>query len=297
VNNPQTSQQDVSTPKACTAAIAAFTIWGLAALFWDLLSHVDAGKVFGQRVLWAFIILCLCLNKKVFILIRQLISQPKELLLSLASSACIGINWYVFIYAIEQNRVLEVSLGYFLNPLCNVLAGILFFGESSNKLQYSLFGLIFVAIATESIVTGSFGWIAVVLAVTFCAYGVTKKMRVTTGFSSLFIETALILPIVLSLGKVSLSDFSLPSSDLLLFILGGAITLAPLGLFSFGAKHLQLKTVGLIQYLAPTLQFMTGILYFQETVSTPRLISFSVVWFVIVVLLLEGRFFNKPKAH
>ncbi len=294
---PSPTDKKPATPQAYTATITAFIIWGLAALFWDLLSHIETGKVFTHRVLWSFIILSACLNKKIPCLLIQLIKQPKELLLSLASGACIGINWYVFIYGVSQHRLLEVSLGYFLSPLCNVIAGIIVFGERSSRLQYFLFAMIFLAIALESILTGSFGWIAIVLAVTFCLYGVTKKLRVTTGFTSLYIETAVILPVVLCFGTIEMSEFSEGlSTNLILLVIGGAMTLAPLGLFSYGAKYLELKVVGLIQYLAPSLQFLVGVFYFHETIPTPKLMSFSVVWFAIIVLLAE-RWSYKKRIH
>lgn len=272
--------------------VSAYLIWGTFPLYWRLLRHVAPLHVLGQRIIWSFVLLA-----AVLVLVRRQRAElpavsPRVIGLYAAAALLIALNWYLFIYAVGVNRVVETSLGYFITPLVNVVLGVAVFRERLRRLQW-----IAVAIAAAGVLylTGAYGavpWIALGLASSFGGYGLIKKQAPLGPMHGLTLETAvLFLPALACVIATRPDAGPVLGSDALTFLLmvgGGFITTLPLLLFAASVRRVPLSVVGLLQYISPSMQFLLGVFVLGEPFSSAQLIGFGLVWTALVAFTMDG---------
>ena len=253
------------------AALAAFVTWGLAPLYFRALGSVPPFEIVAHRVLWSALLLALMLATLRFTggfeRVGAVLRQPRLLALLALTSLLTSSNWLVFIWAIDAGRLLEASLGYFINPLVSVALGAIFLGERLRPLQAAAVGIACAGVAWRVWQLGSLPWIPLFLAGTFGLYGLLRKRAPVDAVGGLFIETLVVAPLAL--------EWLLP--------LTGVITAIPLMLFAVGARRLPLATVGFLQYIAPSLNFLVAVLLFREPFDTTQLVGFALIWLALAV--------------
>lgn len=275
-------------------AIGAYSLWGLFPIYWKWLQHVPALQLLGHRILWSFLLLIMViLVSKQWSAFRLRALTMRVFPIYLAASLLIAVNWLTYIWAINAGYVVESSLGYFINPLLSVLLGVIFLRERLRPLQWLPVGLAAVGVLYLALVYGSLPWIALTLAFTFGFYGLVKKTAPLGSLYGLTLETGILfLP---ALGYLLLAATrgqgaflrSGTVSDLLL-VGAGVVTTVPLLIFASAAQRIPLSLVGILQYIAPTLQFMLGVLVYREPFSFARLTGFGIVWLALVIYAVEG---------
>lgn len=270
-------------------ALAAYTIWGFLPLYIALMRHVPAFEMVAWRIVFT---LPFCLAIAVFRRqigeIARAFAEWRALRLLLASSLLIGVNWVVFIAAVNGGQVLAASLGYYINPLVNVLLGTLFLGERLNRAQWWA-----VALAGAGVAVLAFGaidtlWISLVLGVSFGLYGLVRKLAPVGSLPGLTIETTLLLPLAVATAwwfavGPRLSSFGNDVETTWLLIGAGVLTAVPLLLFAVAARRMDYSTLGFVQFLSPTIAFVLGLTVFGEPLRTVQLASFVLIWLAIAL--------------
>lgn len=265
------------------AIFGACLIWGLGPLYWKLLSHVPAIEVLAHRTFWSLVIfaLYLGLQGRLAELRAALGSRRKAGVIALAA-LMVSVNWFLYIWSIANEHATEASLGYFLFPLVAVLMGRLVFGERPDALQWSAIALAGLAVLVLTVGLGVAPWIALTLAITFGLYGLIKKQLDIGPVVSVTAEVVLLLPVSLViLGQIHATRggaFGADLQDSLLLIVAGLVTATPLMLFSYAARRVTMSTLGLVQYLNPTLQFFCAVVIFGEPFGLWHGIAFPVIW-------------------
>ncbi|MEO1147076.1 MAG: EamA family transporter RarD [Cyanobacteria bacterium J06638_22] len=269
-------------------ALFAYGSWGLFPLYWKLFGTTPAVQVLSHRIVWSAVLLIAVL------VIQQRMDEfgklwrsPRLLGMLLTSAILLSCNWGIYIYGVNAERVVETSLGYFINPLFSVLLGCVFLGERLNRWQILAVVLAAMGVANFIIDLGQVPWIAFALAVSFGFYGLLRKVAVVQPMAGLALETLLITPIALGFilywQAVGVGQFGNGWLLTLLFIGCGVVTSMPLLWFNNAAKRLPLRTLGFMQYIAPTLQLMLGVFLFQEPFTRTHLISFSLIWLALAL--------------
>lgn len=276
---PATPPSVKAANPAIAAALGAYGLWGLLPAFLKLFAHLPPLEVTAQRIVWT--LPCAALAVRLFGGWRDL-RVPRKVLGSLAlSAALIGGNWLLYVWAVGQSRILESSLGYFINPLLNVALGVVFFGERMNRLQIAAIALAAAGVANQTLAVGAFPWVALGLAGSFAAYGLVRKTAAVTAPAGLFWESAILtLPAMVALWFLAASGqpaMGGGGATSWLLLLTGPATAIPLILFAIGARGLPFMTLGLLQYIAPTLQFTTG-LAFGEPFTPAHAVTFALIW-------------------
>ena len=276
------------------AALGAFCIWGLAPLYFKLLGQVSADEIIAHRVIWSMVFLGLVLLVRERQRLRSHLRIERRVLGALlVSAALIAVNWLVFVYAINTNRVLSTSLGYFINPLVNVLLGMLIFRERLGRLQGIAVLLAFVGTAWMTVRLGRLPWIALLLAFSFALYGVVRKKTDVGPLVGLFWETLLVTPLALAwlfwLDRRGMLAFDFGSLGEAALLAGtGLVTLVPLVLFATGVRRLNLSTIGLMQYLAPSMTFLLAVFLFDEPFTPDHAVTFACIWTALVLFTVSG---------
>ena len=271
---------------------AAFVSWGLAPLFWRLLYHVPAFELLAHRVIWSGVLMfvILAVQGRLGSLV-PLLRKPRTALLMLASTALITINWYFFIWSINNDRILDASLGYYINPLISVVLGMLFLGERLRRAQWISVSLAAVGVLVLTLGHGHLPWISLALAGSFGLYGLVRKVVAAGPEQGLALETWLLSPVLifylLRLDQGALGRLGL-GTDLLL-LATGLMTAIPLLWFTHGAKRLPLSTVGLLQYLAPTGQFLLAVFVYGEPFPALRFTAFLFIWTALAIFTWDTR--------
>lgn len=281
------------TRDGALSAIGAYLLWGLLPIYWKALDSIPAAEILAHRIAWSFACFALYFAlKNQWAWIRLVFSNPRQLLHLALTSLLISANWGIYIWAVNSDHVVESSLGYFINPLVSVTLGVVFLSERLRPLQWFCAAIAAAGVAYLTINYGSFPWIAITLALTFGLYGLLKKRSTLNAMQGMLLETGgVALPAVAFLlwsqnsGDASLGNASWETN--LLLVLSGIITGLPLLLFATAAKRIPLATLGLLQYLAPTLQFLIGVLIFHEPFGRERLIGFSIIWFALALFSIE----------
>ena len=265
-------------------ALLAYALWGMTPLYFKLLASVPAAEIMGQRVIWS------CVFASVLILLlrrghalRELARQPRRLLYMLGSALLIGTNWLVFIWAINNDHMLDASLGYYINPLVNVLLGMLFLGERLRRLQWLAVALAAAGVAVELFQLGRLPWVAMVLALSFGFYGLLRKKVALDSLSGMWIETALLVPplllYLLFFTDAQTTDIEIYRGPLgWLLIAAGPITMIPLMCFAAAATRIPLSMLGFFQYIAPSLVFLQAVTLFGEPLTLERSLAFACIW-------------------
>ena len=261
------------------AMIGACLIWGLSPLFYRLLGHVSPADILAQRTIWSvvFFVVVLGLQRRLPALGAALADRRQTLWIVLAA-LLISVNWFLFIYAIQIDRVTETSLGYYIYPLVSVLLGMIVFGERLSGVQWLAVGMALVAVLVLTGGLGTAPWISLVLASTFGVYGVLKK-RVSTGpVVSVTAEVLVLSPLALIWLMFFAEALPTDAKTWVLLVLSGPMTAVPLILFSFAAKRVRLATVGLLQYMNPSIQFLLAAVVLSEPMGLSHAVAFPLIW-------------------
>ena len=278
---------------------AAYTLWGFFPLYLRTLSEVSAWQITAHRVVWSCALLltlsalrALRAGTGVLRALRA-VRGRQGLAIFLGMALLLGMNWLTFVWAVNSGRAVEASLGYFINPLVNVLLGMFFLGERLRRGQWLAVGLAAAGVVYLTVRFGSPPWVALVLAVSFAFYGLLKKRSPLAALPGLTLETALMLPAALAfLGWTQLNGtgaFGHSGMPIDLLLAGtGAVTAAPLLLFALAAKTVPLSTLGLLQYISPSIQFVIGVLLFAEPFTAARAVGYILTWLALIVFTLDG---------
>lgn len=289
--------------KGILYAVLAYCIWGVFPLYWKLLAHVDSLEVLVSRVIWSFVFtfLLIIIIKQRKLLIEDMKSlwKDKKLFLSLlAASFVISCNWFLYIYAVNNNHVVDASLGYYINPLITIVFGMIFFKEKLSRLQIGAVIVAFIGVLSLTIGYGEVPWLALLIALSFASYSALKKQATLNATRGLVIETLLMLPVatvyyIYIMSTNNLSFLQVDWQTDLFLILGGIVTAFPLVLFAKGAKLLPQYVIGFIQYMTPTIVLILGVVLYHEPFTKTELISFMFIWGSIILFtfstILETR--------
>ena len=275
-------------------ATLAFVMWGLFPLYFDRVASVPALEVVLHRSAWSllFVLSLLALLRR-FGWLREFVARPRRLLPFGLSALLLSVNWLIYIYAVNGGHVVEASLGYFINPIVNVLLGVLVLRERLNRVQWAAVALACGGVLWLTLLAGRLPWIALLLAFSFGLYGLMRKTSTLGALEGLALETMLMAPLVLPVlawlgasgnGAMARGDLALDAW----LVIGGPLTALPLLLFAAGARRLPLTTVGLIQYLSPTIQLALGVWGFGEPFDRARLVGFAFIWAALGVYTIDG---------
>lgn len=275
------------------AALSTYLIWGVLPLYWNLLARAEANEILAHRIIWSFIfmVVVLMVTKRWQSFkedCRALWQDKKRGAILLLAAFTISLNWLTYIWAVNHGHVIDTSIGYYINPLMSVLFGIVFFRERISGLKKISLLLAAIGIVLMTYQLGKLPWVAVVLAVSFSVYGALKKQLHLNPFSSITLETLLMVPFAVPyIGILMMSPanhFSLATPDLALYLMGtGVVTAVPLVLFSYGANLLPLNVLGFFQYISPTIGLLLGIFFFHETFGLAQISALGFVWAAIVL--------------
>ncbi len=286
---------------AHVSAIVAFSLWGILPLYWKVFSNEGAWDLFGQRLIWSFITLFFILFfKKKLHTLKEIWKNQRTRYMLMLSALLISSNWLIYIYAVNNGRVLEASMGYFLNTLINVFMGWLILKEQIRSTQWPAIIIAIAAIILMGLQTdlAHFPWVALSLSLSFAMYGLIRKVTHVGSLEGLTFETCFILGPVLIYWFFQTTSpttlyFTLPGWKFFLLSLSGLVTCIPLILFAYSARRLRLQTLGFIQYLSPSLKFLCGWLVMNETLSHEKLQSFMLIWFALLWYTVESFYFTQ----
>jgi chloramphenicol-sensitive protein RarD len=279
---------------ALLAAIAAYSIWGFMPLFFKQLAGVPAIEIIAHRVLWAvpFLLIIMAFRKQLHEFWDAITSFATLRWMAL-SAILVSVNWLVYVWAVNNDYILAASLGYYFNPLLNVLIGTVFLKETLTRLQWIAVAVAVIAVAVLAAGALDTLWISLSLAVSFAIYGVVKKLAPVGAIPGLTIETTLLFPVAFAAALYfgtsnALRGWNSDMPTTVLLIAGGAITAIPLLLFATAARRMSYSVIGLIQYIGPTIQFLLGVFLYEEALSGPRLASFLLIWVALAVFSWDG---------
>jgi len=285
------------------AGIGAYTLWGLFPIYWKLLEQVPAIEILAHRMAWSLVFVAMLLTvKQEWKWLREVLRNRRTVLVYTLAAILLSFNWFTYIWAVNAGYVVESSLGYFINPLINILLGVIFLGE---KLRTGQVMAVLLAGAGVVYLTVSFGtlpWISLLLAFTFGLYGLIKKTARLESMHGFSLETMVMfvpaLGFLLYREAAGVGAFANQGAiTTLLLVLAGPVTSIPLLLFGYSARRVPLSMLGFMQYIAPTLQFLLGVFAYREAFPLQRLVGFSIIWTALLVYTLEGvRFSRKLKS-
>lgn len=283
-----------SSRNGALSAISAYVLWGFAPLYFKLLTDIAAGEILMHRVIWSSVILLvMIIAMRKWSQLVAVFKQPKLVFHLSLSASFLAVNWFLFIWAVNNDHLLDASLGYYINPLFNVVLGMLFFQERLRRNQLIAVGLAFIGVLIQLVALGTLPLISIVLAATFGIYGLIRKKLAVNSFVGLFIESLLMLPLAVIYWcyfiNSSTSNMMLNSSNLnVILIMAGIVTTAPLLFFTAAAKRLTLSTLGFFQYLGPSIMFILATFYYQETLQTAELMTFIFIWGALAIYSLDS---------
>jgi chloramphenicol-sensitive protein RarD len=283
--------------------VAAYGLWGGFPLYWPLLEPAGAIEILAHRILWSMLTLgLLVVVFRRTPQLRAILADRRTFLLLATAALIITVNWATYIYGVNNERVVETSLGYFINPLVTVLMGVVILGERLRPLQWAALGVASLAVVVLTVDYGRLPYIALVLAFSFGTYGLLKKTANVGAVESLAVETSVIAPLAAAylgwLVVTGASTFSTGgASHVLLLASTGIVTAIPLICFSAAATRIPMTTLGLLQYLAPVLQFALGVFVLDEAMPASRWIGFVLVWIALVIFTVEATNHNRRQLR
>lgn len=279
-------------------AAGSYLLWGILPVYWKQLQGVSSLQVLGHRVVWSLVFLLLLLVITGGLAgfkteVQGISRQPRQVFFIIVATIMLNFNWGLYIWAVNSDRIIQTSLGYYINPLVSVLLGMLFLRERLSFWQWAAFILAGFGVIGLTAETHSFPWVSTSLAVTFGLYGLLKKVVNIGSITGLTLETALAsvfaLAYLLYVNSTGSGAFHLNLSSTTLWLLGaGVVTATPLILFGAGARRLPLYAVGFLQYISPTIALLLGVLVYHEPFSRAHLLSFGVIWVALVVFSLAN---------
>jgi len=282
-------------------AVSAYFLWGLAPIYFKVIDEIDSSEIMIHRVVWSTLLLfvIVVLSKKSSALF-SLIKQPKLLLHLTISATFLAVNWFMFIWAVNNDHLLDASLGYYINPLFSVALGVMFLGERLRKMQSIAVALAVIGVLIQLIIIGSLPLISFALAGTFGIYGLLRKKLHVDSFIGLLIESAMMLPLALIYWQYFVSS---PTSNMLensislnsTLMFAGIVTTAPLLCFTSAAKRLTLSALGFFQYIGPSIMFLLATFHYNETFNMAKLLTFGFIW--VALLLFSYDSIKSRKKH
>ena len=281
------------TKKGLLYVFGAYAIWGFFPIYFKFLHAVPAIQIVAHRISWSFLILFLLVSLRGQLKNIRKVLTPKIIMLYIGAGVLLSINWLTYVWGVNAGFVVETSLGYFINPLVSVFLGVVILREKLRPMQWIPITLAGIGVLYLTIQHGSIPWIALVLAFSFGTYGLLKKIGPLKSLPGLTLETAGVF--IPALGFLIFSEFQqtgafghMNAITTFLLIFSGLVTAIPLILFASGAPLVPLSTIGLLQYIAPTLQFLIGVFIYKEPFSYHQLIGFSIIWLALIIFSIEG---------
>lgn len=282
-------------------AISAYVLWGIAPIYFKLISTVSSDEIMVHRVIWSSLLLFIIvvLSKRYRVLIDTL-KQPKLLAKLALTASFLLVNWFLFIWAINNDHLLDASLGYFINPLFSVALGVIFLGEHLRKMQKFAVLLALCGVLIQLFALGSLPLVSLALAGSFGIYGLLRKKMHIDSFVGLLIESSMMLPlaIIYWLFFVDSTTANMLENSLnlnILLIAAGIVTTAPLLCFTAAAKRLTLSTLGFFQYIGPSIMFFLATFYYQEALEPAKLFTFAAIWLALVIYTVDSLKSRKEK--
>ena len=280
--------------KGLIQAVGAYTVWGISPVFWKGLSEIPAMYSLAHRMFWTFVVVAIVQTlRRSWPQFKEQNSSNRSRVIVIISSLLIGTNWLVWVWAMNVDRVVEGSLGYFINPLVSVFLGVVFLGESLRRRQWLAVSLAAIGVIWLTISVGSLPWVSLLLAGTFGLYGLSKKLTEQTPINGLTSEMlVMLLPAFVYLlvctfnGSQTLDGTN--SLEVILLVASGCFTAAPLLLFANAVKEVPLSVIGLLQFLAPTAQFLLGVLVYDEPFDMMQLVGFIIIWSALIIFVTDN---------
>jgi len=286
--------------KGILLSIGAYGLWGVLPIYWKQLQSVPSTEIIGHRIVWAlmFAVGVVVFKKRLSAVLRT-IRDPRMVVIYGMAGGVLVVNWTTYVWGINAGYVIEASLGYFINPLVNVLLGVIFFREHLRRVQWAAICLAAAGVGYLTVQHGSLPWIALVLAFSFGAYGLIKKSAPLEALEGLTLELSLLfvpaLLYLLYLESRGVGTFGHAGLSSLLLALGGVVTATPLLMFAGAARRIPLSMLGVLQYIAPTLQFAIGVWVYGEEFSRTRLIGFCFIWAALMIYTVEGLYRRRKR--
>ncbi|EAQ32668.1 MULTISPECIES: EamA family transporter RarD [Idiomarina] len=275
-------------------ALAAYSFWGFAPIYFKSVQQVPAFEILAHRIIWAFILVfILIVGLKRLNRLKPIIRSPKMMFRLTVATCLLGGNWFLFIWAVNANHMLDASLGYYINPLLNVAIGMAFFQEKMRRLQLFAIGLAIVGVGIQVVTFGSVPWVALALASSFAIYGAIRKRLPVDSISGLWLETTLLVPVMLG---YLLFFADSPSADMtanswqlnVLLMAAGLVTTIPLLCFTAAAQRIRYATLGFFQYIAPSLMFILAVNLYDEPLAESKLITFVIIWSALALYTFDS---------
>ncbi|MEM5529636.1 EamA family transporter RarD [Gammaproteobacteria bacterium AS21] len=286
------STNDSEFKQGICYALTAYVLWSIAPLYFKLIEQVAPGEILMHRIIWSFVLLLILIfaTGQVKEVIGYL-KRPKLLLLFAITACLVAANWLVFIWAVHNDKLLEASLGYFINPMVNVALGVVFLRERIPRLQLFAVAVATFGVLFQLVVFGYIPLVSLALAITFAIYGLLKKKIKVKAVTGLFIETTILLPAALYYWWFIESDTSSfannPMSLNITLICAGIVTTLPLLAFSAGATRIPYYMIGLLQYIGPSAMFVLAIVVFDEVLDQTKLITFAFIWLALFIFVYD----------
>ena len=280
--------------KGLIQAVGAYTVWGISPVFWKGLSEISAMHSLAHRMFWTFVVMAIVQTlRRSWPRFKEQNSSNRSRAIVIISSLLIGTNWLVWVWAMNVDRVVEGSLGYFINPLVSVFLGVVFLGESLRRRQWLAVSLAAIGVIWLTISVGSLPWVSLLLAGTFGLYGLSKKLTEQTPINGLTSEMlVMLLPafvyLLVSTFNGSQTSGETNSLEIILLVASGCFTAAPLLLFANAVKEVPLSVIGLLQFLAPTAQFLLGVLVYDEPFDMMQLVGFIIIWSALIIFVTDN---------
>lgn len=284
----------MSKYQAYLLGITAYLIWGISPIYFKSIETLSATEIIIHRIIWSAV--C-CVG--LFIFIRQkhwwkpLLDNPKYFIILIFTGLTLSVNWFIYVWAINNGYMLETSLGYYINPLLSVCLGMVVLKEHMSKLQWLAIIIAAIGVLIQIVLLGKLPWISLLLGLSFAAYGLIRKMVPVKVFPGMVVETWTLFPCALLWLWLHPESQSMQpdfwgSSLSYLCMLAGPLTLVPLILFNLAAKNLPYSSIGFLQYISPTLVFILAICFFDEAMSYSKLLTFTFIWFALVLFSLDS---------
>lgn len=288
--------------RGVTLALSAYIIWGLHPIYWKLLKHIPSIEIVSHRILWSLIFFIIIISfRKGWKELKYKLKSSNNKLILFIPALLIGSNWALYIWAINANYIVEVSLGYFICPLVSVFLGVIILKESLRIIQWTAVLIAVIGVLIMTFIYGQFPWIALYLAGTWGLYGLLRKKSPLSAVEGLTIETALMsIPVIIYLTYLNIvgdSSFFIDVQSSLLLIGTGVLSGLPLIIFIIGSKLINLSLIGILQYIYPILILLVGVLIFNEPVMESRIVGFTFIWIAVIIYIFDEIRFRKSRMR
>lgn len=282
------------TRQGVLLALAAYFIWGVAPAYFKLIDYVPAKEILTHRIIWSFFFMVALISvSRQWSQLKMLLAKPKKILLLALSAVLIGGNWLLFIWSVNNHHLLEASLGYFINPLVNILLGMIFLGERFRRMQWLAVILAGCGVLVQLWTFGSLPIIALALAFSFAFYGLLRKKIAVDAQTGMLVETLWLLPVaavwLFGIADSATSHLGQNTWSLnLLLMAAGVVTTIPLLCFTGAATRLRLSTLGFFQYIGPTLMFLLAVIFYGEVPGADKMVTFAFIWIALAVFVMDA---------